>query len=112
MKVPFLKFSGMHEQIRAEIISEFEDFYDSSYFILGERVKKFESSYAAFNEVSHCVGVSNGLDALHLGLKALNIGPGDEVIVPSNTYIATALAVSYIGATPVFVEPDISTYNI
>jgi dTDP-4-amino-4,6-dideoxygalactose transaminase len=112
MKVPFLKFSGMHEQIRSEIISEFEDFYDSNYFILGERVKKFESSYAAFNEVSHCIGVSNGLDALHLALKALNIGPGDEVIVPSNTYIATALAVSYIGATPVFVEPDISTYNI
>jgi dTDP-4-amino-4,6-dideoxygalactose transaminase len=112
MNVPFLKFSGMHEQIRSEIISEFADFYDSSYFILGERVKKFESAYAAFNEVPHCIGVSNGLDALHLGLKALNIGPGDEVIVPSNTYIATALAVSYIGATPVFVEPDISTYNI
>ncbi len=112
MKIPFLSFSPMHQPIREEMIQTFADFYDSNWYVLGDRVKKFEQSYAAFNRVSHCVGVSNGLDALHIALKALTIGPGDEVIVPSNTYIATVLAVSYVGATPVFVEPDINTYNI
>ncbi len=73
---------------------------------------QFETDFANFNQVSSCVGVSNGLDALHLALKVLNIGPGDEVIVPSNTYIASLLAVSYVGALPVLVEPDNETYNI
>lgn len=112
MNVPFLCFEGMHSPIKAEIMQAFEKFYDSNWYVLGERVKTFEAEYAGFNQVRHCVGVSNGLDALHIALKALNIGPGDEVIVPSNTYIATVLAVSYVGATPVFAEPNLQTYNI
>jgi dTDP-4-amino-4,6-dideoxygalactose transaminase len=90
----------------------FEVFYDSKWYVLGKFTEEFEANYAKFNEVEHCVGVSTGLDALHLALKALGIGKGDEVIVPSNTYIATVLAVSYTGATPVFVEPRIETCNI
>lgn len=112
MKIPFLSFESSNQQIKSEILSSFEHFFDSAWYILGDQIKQFEQEYAAFNQVKHCIGVSNGLDALHLALKALDIGKGDEVIVPSNTYIATALAVSYVGATPVFVEPDINTYNI
>jgi dTDP-4-amino-4,6-dideoxygalactose transaminase len=112
MKIPFLSFESSNKQIKSEILSSFEHFFDSSWYVLGEQVKRFEGEYATFNNVEYCIGVSNGLDALHIALKALGIGNGDEVIVPSNTYIATALAVSYVGATPVFVEPDINTYNI
>jgi dTDP-4-amino-4,6-dideoxygalactose transaminase len=112
MTVPFLSFTEANKKIKQEIVSAFEDFFDSEWYILGESVKAFEGEYAAFNEVRYCVGLSNGLDALHLALRALDIKAGDEVIVPSNTYIATALAVSYVGAKPVFVEPDIATYNI
>ena len=112
MEIPFLSFKAINKKIRSEIICSFEEFFDNEWYILGERVKQFEKDYAAFNKVNHCVGVSNGLDALHIALKTLNIGAGDEVIVPSNTYIATALAISYVGATPVFAEPNIRTYNI
>lgn len=112
MKIPFLSFESTNQQIKQEILSSFEKFFDSAWYVLGENVKQFEKEYANFNGVTHCVGVSNGLDALHIALRALGIKEGDEVIVPSNTYIATALAVSYVGATPVFVEPDIKTYNI
>jgi dTDP-4-amino-4,6-dideoxygalactose transaminase len=94
------------------MLEAFENFFDSQWYILGDRVSEFESLYAKFSKTAYAVGVSNGLDALHLSLKALGIGQGDEVIIPSNTYIATALAVSYSGATPVFVEPDVRTYNI
>jgi len=112
MKIPFLNFSATHQPMKAEMMNAFEKVYDSNWFVLGEQVKAFESNYAAFNQVNHAVAVSNGLDALHIALKTLNIGPGDEVIVPSNTFIATVLAVSYVGATPVFVEPNMHTYNI
>lgn len=112
MSVPFLSFKPVNSKIKAEILQNFEFFFDNGWYILGEQVKKFEQEYALFNEVKNCVGVSNGLDALHIALKILGIKSGDEVIVPSNTYIATALAVSYAGAIPVFVEPDINTYNI
>lgn len=112
MKIPFVSFSETNRNIKSEILNAFETFFDSEWYILGEEVKKFEAAYAYFNEVNHAVGVSNGLDALHLALKALGIGEGDEVIVPSNTYIATALAVSYVGATPIFVEPKTDSYNI
>lgn len=112
MQIPFLSFEYSNNQIKKEILSSFENFFDSSWYVLGNQVKNFEQEYALFNNVKHCVGVSNGLDALHIALKALDIGESDEVIVPSNTYIATALAVSYVGAKPVFVEPDIKTYNI
>ncbi|MFZ4796719.1 MAG: DegT/DnrJ/EryC1/StrS family aminotransferase [Bacteroidia bacterium] len=112
MKIPFLNFTPMHDPIKQEIMQAFEAFYDSNWFVLGEKVKHFEAEYALFNQTEYSVGISNGLDALHVGLMSLGIGKGDEVIVPSNTYIATALAVSYVGATPVFVEPNIETYNI
>ena len=110
--IPFVSFSEVNKLIKVEIISAFEEFFDNAWYVLGEKVKTFEKEYASFNQVKHCIGVSNGLDALHIALKTLGITAGDEVIVPSNTYIATALAVSYVGATPVFVEPDIYTYNL
>lgn len=112
MNIPFLDFKYMHAPLKQEMMQTFEAFYDSNWFVLGQRVKQFELDYAQFNQTQFAVGISNGLDALHIALKTLNIGVGDEVIVPSNTYIATALAVSYVGATPIFVEPDINTYNI
>jgi len=112
MKVPFVSFSEVNKQIKPEITNAFEAFFDNAWYVLGEKVKTFEKEYAEYNNVSNCIGVSNGLDALHIALRALGIGEGDEVIVPSNTYIATVLAISYVCATPVFVEPDINTYNI
>ncbi len=110
--LPFVSFEYVNQQIKEEILTAFEAFYDRRNYILGPAVEQFEQEYAAFNETSRCIGISNGLDALHIALRTLDIKAGDEVIVPSNTYIATALAVSYTGATPVFVEPDIHTYNI
>jgi dTDP-4-amino-4,6-dideoxygalactose transaminase len=112
MKIPFLNFSPMHSEIKSKMQAAFNRVYDSNWFVLGKEVEQFEHAYATFNEVKYAVGLSNGLDALHLALKACGVGVGDEVIVPSNTYIATVLAVSYVGATPVFVEPNIETYNI
>ena len=88
------------------------DVYDKQWYVLGEQVKAFETEYSAFNKVDHTVGVANGLDALHLALEALSMQPGDEVIVPSNTYIATWLAISFMGGVPVPVEPNPRTYNI
>ena len=112
MKIPFLSFEPTNQLIRKEIQEAFATFFDNAWYVLGKEVVSFEEAYARYTNVAHCVGVSNGLDALHIALKTLNIGSGDEVIVPSNTYIATALAVSYVGATPILVEPDIKTYNI
>ena len=86
--------------------------YDSHWYILGEEVSAFEREYAAYNRVGEVVGVGNGLDALVLSLRVLGVGPSDEVIVPSNTYIATWLAVTQVGATPVPVEPDPATGNL
>jgi dTDP-4-amino-4,6-dideoxygalactose transaminase len=90
----------------------FSDVYDSNWFLLGRQLSGFESAYASFNHVRHCLGVSNGLDALRIALATLNIRPGDEVILPANTFIATALAVLHAGATPVFADPSEQTYNI
>lgn len=112
MKIPFLNFTNMHSEIKTDMLNAFIQVYDSNWFILGKELEKFENAYASFNEVNSCIGVSNGLDALYLSLKSLGITKGDEVIIPSNTYIATALAVSYVGAKPIFVEPNIETYNI
>ncbi|MDW8465856.1 MAG: DegT/DnrJ/EryC1/StrS family aminotransferase [Chloroherpetonaceae bacterium] len=111
-KIPFLSFEAMNAQIRDEIHQAFERVFFSNWYILGREVANFEAEYAKWNQVRFCVGVASGLDALHLSLRALGIGKGDEVIVPSNTYIATVLAVSFVGATPVFVEPRLDTYNI
>ena len=110
--IPFLNFKPMHEQIRSEMHQAFSDVYDSYWYVMGEKLQTFEASYAKYNQTKYCVGVSNGLDALILALQALNIGKGDEVIVPSNTYIASVIAITTVGATPVFVEPRIDTYNI
>ncbi len=111
-EIKFLDFTYMNAQVRASMLKQFENVFDSQWYILGDRVKQFEKIYADANEVKHCVGVANGLDALILCLKALDVKAGDEVIVPSNTYIASWLAISYVGATPVPVEPNQNTYNI
>ena len=112
MKVPFVSFTTMEKELDKEIRSAFERVYASSWYIQGKEDEEFEKEFAEFCHSKFCVGTGNGLDAIVLPLKALNITSGDEVIVPSNTYIATALAVTYVGATPIFVEPDIRTYNI
>ena len=102
----------MNEAIKKELVPSFEQFIDKGWYVLGEQVKQFEKEYAAYCHTNCAVGLANGLDALIIALKTLNIGEGDEVIVPSNTYIASWLAVSYVGATPIPVEPSIDTYNI
>lgn len=110
--IPFLDFQAMHAAIRPRLDAAYARVVDSNWLILGKELEAFETEFAAYCGVRHCIGVANGLDALFITLKAMGIGPGDEVIVPSNTYIATWLAVSYAGATPVPVEPDPATYNI
>ena len=112
MKIPFSTLNPMHNELKDELMNAVEKAIDKGWFIQGEECSLFEKEYADYIGSSYCVGVANGLDAIYLILKALNITTGDEVIVPSNTYIATALAVSYTGATPVFVEPEIETFNI
>ena len=112
MKVPFATFLPMHNEIRKSLDEAYNKVIDKSYFIQGEECKKFEEEFAKYCGVKYCIGVGTGLDALMLVLKAMDIGEGDEVIVPSNTYIATALAVTYVGAKPIFVEPEIETFNI
>ena len=112
MKIPFASFKPMHEELKEQLTAAYETVMERSYFIQGQECQAFEEEFAKYCEAEHCVGVATGLDALYLILKAYGIGKGDEVIVPSNTFIATALAVSYVGATPIFVEPEIETYNI
>lgn len=112
MNIPFLSFDFQHLPLREEILAAIAQVYDAQWYVLGQQVQEFEAAYGLFSGTSHCVGVANGLDSLHLALRALGIGPGDEVLVPSNTYIATWLAVSHVGATPVPVEPDPFTYNL
>ena len=112
MKIPFVSFKPLESELDTELRAAFERVYSSSWYIEGKEDAAFEKSFAEFCGVNYCVGCGNGLDALVLALKALGIGEGDEVIVPSNTYIATALAVTYVGAKPVFVEPRIETFNI
>lgn len=112
MKIPFVSFRPMEHELDKEIREAFERVYARSWYIEGIEDDTFEKAFASYCCTKYGVGVGNGLDALMLALKALGIKDGDEVIVPSNTYIATALAVTYVGATPVFVEPDIRTFNI
>lgn len=112
MKIPFVTFKPLEAELDKDIRDAFDRVYTRSWYIEGVEDEKFEKVFAEYCNSKYCVGVGNGLDALFLALKALNVKDGDEVIVPSNTYIATALAVTYIGATPVFVEPDIRTFNI
>lgn len=112
MKVPFVTFKPLEKELDKDLRDAFERVYNRSWYIEGEEDETFEKVFAEYCDSKYCVGVGNGLDSLFLALKAMGIKEGDEVIVPSNTYIATALAVTYTGATPVFVEPDIRTFNI
>jgi len=112
MNVPFLDVRAAYLELGSEIDAAVARVLDSGCYILGPEVEAFEDRFAAYVGAKHCVGVASGLDALHLTLRALGVGPGDEVIVPSNTYIATWLAVTQCGATPVPVEPDEATHNI
>lgn len=111
-QIPFVHFDVMHDQIKDELTRAFSDVLDANWFIMGRQLDAFEKEYAKWNGVEHCIGVSNGLDAIILSLRALGITQGDEVLIPSNTYIATALAVTNVGATPVFIEPRYETANI
>lgn len=112
MNIPFVSFKPLEKELDKELREAFNRVYTRSWYIEGEEDFKFEEAFSKYCDSKYCVGVGNGLDALMLSLKALGIKEGDEVIVPSNTYIATALAVTYVGATLVFVEPDIRTFNI
>ena len=112
MKIPFVSFLPMERELNDDLRAAFDRVFKRSWYIEGVEDEAFEKAFAEYCGTKYCVGVGNGLDALMLALKALGIGSGDEVIVPSNTYIATALAVTYVGAKPVFVEPDIRTFNI
>jgi dTDP-4-amino-4,6-dideoxygalactose transaminase len=112
VKIPFLDMKSPYLELQSELDEAYRRVMESGWYILGEEVEAFEAEFAAYCGVRHCVGVANGLEALHLVLRAYGIGPGDEVIVPANTYIATWLAVSYAGATPIPVEPDADTYNL
>lgn len=112
MNIPFVTFLPMEKELNNSLHDAFERVFTRSWYIEGVEDKTFEKIFSEYCGTDYCIGVGNGLDALMLALKALGIGAGDEVIIPSNTYIATALAVTYVGARPVFVEPDIRTFNI
>jgi dTDP-4-amino-4,6-dideoxygalactose transaminase len=112
MNIPFLDLGAAYRELQTDIDAAVALSLASGYYIGGPEVEAFEGEFANYCGATHAVGVANGLDALHLALRAMHVGPGDEVIVPSNTYIATWLAVSQCGAKPVPVEPDASTYNI
>jgi dTDP-4-amino-4,6-dideoxygalactose transaminase len=110
--IEFLNLKKVNQPYEADITAALQSVLDSGWYILGRETELFEQEFAAYSNVKHCIGVGNGLDALSLILRAYDIGAGDEVIVPSNTFIATWLGVTYAGATPVPVEPDPHTYNL
>jgi dTDP-4-amino-4,6-dideoxygalactose transaminase len=112
MNIPLLDLVAQYEQLQDEMLPAIERVLSSAHFILGEEVELFEDRFAAFCGTDHCVGLSNGTEALHLTMRALGIGPGDEVITVANTFMATALAIAYTGARPVFVDADPVDYNI
>lgn len=110
--IPYLDLKSINLTHQKELKDAFDSVLNSGWFIMGKHLQSFEENYAQYNQTQFCTGVANGLDAIILSLKALGIGKGDEVIVPSNTYIATWLAVSYVGATPIPVEPRWDSCNI
>lgn len=112
MNIPFLNLKAPYLELKKELDEAYTRVMESGWYILGEECEAFEEEFADYCGTKYCIGVGNGLDALHLILRAYEIGEGDEVIVPANTYIATWLAVSYAGAKPIPVEPDEKTYNI
>ncbi len=111
-KIPCLDLRGQHQQIKKEVFEAFEKVYEKTAFSGGPFVEEFEKAYAPFCDVKYALGVSNGTTALHLAMLALGIGPGDEVIIPANTFIATAWGVSHAGATPVFVDCTADSWEI
>lgn len=108
----FMDMGPMNNNIKGKVMEAIERVYDSNWYILGKEATAFENDFAAYCGSKHCIGVGNGLDALYLILRGYDIGYGDEVIIPANTYIATALSVTFTGAKPIFVEPDEKTFNI
>jgi dTDP-4-amino-4,6-dideoxygalactose transaminase len=112
ISIPFLNLQPCYAELRSELDGAYQRVMQSGWYILGNELKLFEEEFAKFCKTQYCIGVGNGLEALELSLRAFDIGPGDEVIVPSNTFIATWLAVTNVGATIVPVEPNIATYNI
>ncbi len=112
MALPFLDLGLTHEHCREELDQAYQRVMNANWFIMGQELAAFESEFAAYCQSQHCIGVGNGLDAIVLILRAMEIGQGDEVIVPANTFIATWLAVEQVGARPVPVEPSVDTYNI
>ncbi len=112
MNIPFLDLKATYRELQAECDEAYRRVMESGWYIMGDELSRFEEEFARYCGVKHCIGVGNGLEALHLVLRAWGIGAGDEVIVPANTYIATWLAVTYAGARPVPVEPDPETYNL
>lgn len=112
MRVAFLNLKASYLELKEELNEAYRRVMESGQYIMGQECNAFEEEMARYCGVSHCVGVGNGLDALQLILRGFGVGPGDEVVVPANTYIATWLAVSSIGATPVPVEPNERTFNI
>lgn len=112
MPVPFLDVSATYLELKKSIDTVLAQVLASGAYILGPEVEAFEQEFAEFLGVRHCIGVSSGLEALHVALRASGLKPGDEVLVPANTYIATWLAVSYAGGTPVPIEPELATYNM
>ena len=111
-KIACLDLKGQHQQIKKEVFEAFEKVYDQTAFSGGPFVEEFEKDFAAFCGTKYAVGVNNGTTAIHLAMLALGIGHGDEVIIPANTFIATAWGVSYTGAVPVFVDCDPDTWEI
>ncbi len=112
MPIPFLDLQATYQELQADLDAAYRRVMASGWYILGEEVERFEADWATYCGAAHGIGVASGLDALHLALRACDIGPGDEVIVPTHTFIATWLAVTQAGATPVPVEPDERTYNL
>ena len=112
MKVPFLDLRAGYLELQADIDKAVSSVLSSGTYVLGHTVETFEQDFAAYCETQFAIGVANGLDALHLALRAVGVGPGDEVIVPANTFIATWLAVNLCGATPVPVDPNPLTHLI
>jgi dTDP-4-amino-4,6-dideoxygalactose transaminase len=110
--IPFLDLKATYAELKSQLDVAYERVMNSGWYIQGSELDAFEREFGSYCDAAHCVGVGNGLEALHLILRAYGIAEGDEVIVPSNTYIATWLAVTYAGATPVPVEPDARTYNL
>ena len=112
MEIEYSNFRKMHEPLKEKFLECYNSVYENQWFIYGNKLEQFEKEFAQYCGAKYCIGTGNGLDALQLMLRACDIGQGDEVIVPSNTFIATVLAISYVGAVPVLVEPDINTLLI